>query len=555
MKIFIFITLFLSTPLCLAQAPVTASATTLGVSECSSTFVTHQLDHITKTRGNEVTFYDSNGSGVAVGDLDNDNDIDIVLANLKDKNNIFWNEGNLSFRKEELPYGDSRAAAIVDVNGDGWNDIVFTQNLGTPIYFRNQESAFSQEDLPGVDKLAYTMTWGDLDADGDLDLVTASYDSLLEKELKDTFLFSNGAGVIVYTNTPDGFIAKRLAEKSQALAITLFDIDNDGKQDILVGNDFEVPDYYYLNRTGSSSSPQSESKGLQPLVAANDAEWIETKPFSRYTKNTMSFDVADIDNDGLNELYATDMKPNFNDLSELAIWMELMNKGFYKQVRSSPQRPENVLQKRTGEGFQNIAYDVKLDATGWSWAGEFGDLDNDGLQDLYVVNGMIAKDVFDFLPNYELVEKNRVFHNLGSNNFENVDWGLASTASGRGMTMADLDNDGDLDIVVNNLESPSVIFENQLCGGDGLEVDLTWNSSNSGAIGATLKLTTSAGTFMRDIRTTSGYLSGEASRVHFGIPKDATLNGLEILWPDGQTSSITDLQTNTLLSVTRKELP
>ncbi len=518
----------------LAQVSVTVNATPSGTSECSSTFITHELDHITKTRGNEVTFYDSNGSGVAVGDLDNDNDIDIVLANLKNNNSIFWNEGKLSFRKEELSHGDSRAAAIVDVDGDGWNDVVFTQNLGTPSYWRNNQGVLGQDYLRGVNVQAYTMAWGDLDADGDLDLVTASYDSLLEKELKDTFLFSSGAGVVVYKNTPEGFISERLAEKSQALAVTLFDIDGDGSQDILVGNDFEVPDYYYLNK---------------------DGEWIATQPFPRYTRNTMSFDVADVDNDGANELFATDMKPNFNDLAELAMWMELMNKGFNKQVRSSPQRPENVLQKRTDKGFQNIAYDKKLDATGWSWAGEFGDLDNDGLQDLYVVNGMIAKDVFEFLPNYELVEKNRVFHNLGSNNFENVDWGLASTASGRGMTMADLDNDGDLDIVVNNLESPSVIFENQMCGGDALEIDLAWSSANSKAIGSSIKLTTSAGTFMRDVRVTSGYLSGEAPRVHFGIPKDATLSSLEILWPDGQTSNITDLQENTLLSVTREVLP
>lgn len=533
MKLFILTILF-CTAWGFAQVPVTVSATPLGSSECSSTFVTHELDHVTKTRGNEVTFYDSNGSGVAIGDLNNDGRLELVLANLKGNNSIFWNEGSLSFRKEELSHGDSRGVAIVDVDGDGWNDVVFTQNLGTPSFWRNQQGVLEKDYLDGVNAPAYTMTWGDLDADGDLDLVTASYNSLLEKELKDTFLFSSGAGVFVYTNTPDGFVAERLAQKSQALALTLFDLDNDGKQDILVGNDFEVPDYFYLNKDGG---------------------WLETQPFSRYTRNTMSFDVADVDNDGVNELFATDMKPNFNDLTELAMWMELMDKGFHKQVRSSPQRPENVLQKRTDKGFQNIAYDKKLDATGWSWAGEFGDLDNDGLQDLYVVNGMIAKDLFDFLPNDKLVEKNRVFRNLGNNNFESVDWGLSATASGRGMMMADLDNDGDLDIVVNNLESPSVVFENQLCGGNSLELELGWNSANSKAIGANLKLTTSAGTLMRDVYATSGYLSGESSRVHFGVPKDATLQGLEILWPDGQTSSVTDLQVNTLLSVTREELP
>jgi enediyne biosynthesis protein E4 len=535
LKKFIF-TFFILTGIVLSQN-VTVTAEPLNVSECRGTFVTLELDHITKARGDEVTFYDSNGSGVAVGDLDNDNDIDIVLANLKGKNSIFWNEGNLPFRKQELSHGDSRGVAVVDVDGDSLLDIVFTQNLGTPILWRNTGAGLERGILEGVSEEAYTMAWGDLDGDGDLDLVTASYDSLLEKELRDTFLFSNGAGVFVYTNTPDGFVAERLAEKSQALAVTLFDLDDDGKQDILVGNDFEVPDYYYLNQDGA---------------------WIETQPFSRYTRNTMSFDVADVDNDGVNELFATDMKPNFNDLSELAVWMELMNKGFNKQVRSSPQRPENVLQRLTEGGFENIGYDSKIDATGWSWAGEFGDLNNDGLQDLYVVNGMIAKDVFDFLPNYELVEKNRVFQNLGNNDFETVDWGLASTASGRGMTMADLDNDGDLDIVVNNLESPSVVFENQLCSdqaGDALEVDLSWGSANTNAIGATLTLSTSTGTFRRDVYVTSGYLSGETSRVHFGIPKGAVLNSLEIRWPDRQTSTVEDLQINTLVSVTREELP
>ena len=504
---------------------------------CTDTFVKHPLPHTTRAHGETVTFYDSNGSGVAAGDLDNDGDIDIVLANLKNENTILWNEGNLSFQKESLAHGDSRAVNLVDVDGDGWLDIVFTQTLGSLSHWKNIQGDFQQEALKGVTRKAYTMAWGDLDRDGDLDLVTASYDSLLEKELRDTFLFSSGAGVSVFENTPAGFIETRLAEKAQALALALFDIDEDGALDILVGNDFEVPDYAFLNRTSSKGA----------------AEWLETTPFTAATtRNTMSFDVGDLDNDGTPELFATDMKPDFGDQKALAAWMPLMEKSYQRKVSSDPQKEENFLYRREGDSFENLAYDLKLDATGWSWSGKFGDLDNDGLLDLYVVNGMMAKDVFAHLPNFELVEENRAFRQTGKGFALASEWGLGATESGRGMTMADLDNDGDLDIVVNNLEAPSVLFENQLCGGAGLEVDLTWlESKNTKALGAVLKLHTSAGTFMREVRSGSGYLSGDPARVHFGVPEDATVSRLDILWSDGAGSSLTDLSVNTLVKVMR----
>ena len=217
--------------------------------------------------------------------------------------------------------------------------------------------------------------------DGDLDLVTASYDALLEQELKNTFLFSSGAGVVVYENTPDSFVPTRLAETSQTLALTLFDVNEDGKPDILVGNDFEVPDYIYVN---------------------SDEGWFEAAPFATTTRNTMSFDAGDIDNDGSPELFATDMKPDFSDDVALAAWMPLMERSYHRQLHSDPQREENVLQRRTKDGFENVAYKLGIDATGWSWSGRFGDLDNDGFLDLYVVNGMMAKDVFSHLPNSEL---------------------------------------------------------------------------------------------------------------------------------------------------------
>jgi hypothetical protein len=133
-----------------------------------------------------------------------------------------------------------------------------------------------------------------------------------------------------------------------------------------------------------------------------------------------------------------------------------------------------------------------------------------------------------------------------------ANWGLGSLASGRGMSMADLNGDGKLDIVVNSLQSPAQIFENRLCGGVGLEADLFWpQSQNTRAIGAQLALHTSAGTFYRDVRAVSGYLSGDAPQIHFGVPQGAIAQRLEIRWPDGKISSIANPAAQTLISVTR----
>ena len=145
--------------------------------------------------------------------------------------------------------------------------------------------------------------------------------------------------------------------------------------------------------------------------------------------------------------------------------------------------------------------------------------------------------------------------NVGNGFFRPApEWQLGSTASGRGMSMADLDGDGDLDIVVNNLRQPAQLFENRLCGGQSLLVDLRWpGSANTHAIGAELTLKTSNGTMTRDVRSGSGYLSGDPSRTHFGVPAGASTQSLEIRWPDGVLATVRDLQLNTLLTVTRED--
>jgi hypothetical protein len=214
----------------------------------------------------------------------------------------------------------------------------------------------------------------------------------------------------------------------------------------------------------------------------------------------------------------------------------------------------NNLQISTGKGsWRNEAAWRGVDATGWSWGGKFGDLDTDGFLDLYVVNGMIAQNLFQYLPDGELVEENRAFRNRGDGSFLPApEWGLASKASGRGMLMADLDGDGDLDIVVNNLRSQAQLFENRMCAGAALEVDVAWRASaNTHAIGAQLELHTSAGVLRRDIRSASGYLTGDAARVHFGFPRGTALQKLIVRFPDGAAAEVGSLAEQTLLQVVR----
>lgn len=502
-------------------------------SACSGRFVRHELDHETTVPGGQrVRMFEANGGGVGINDLDNDGDLDIVLANHSGMNTILWNEGGLNFRTERMIHGDTRAVSIVDVDGDDHLDMVFSRTRSAPTYWHNDgDGQFTRQFLSGVGQSLYAINWGDVDHDGDLDLVGATYDASLLTDYGQSFLTSGNGGVFYYENRDGHFWLNALATRAQALGLALIDLNSDGYLDIWVGNDFALPDAIWYWAAGGWQQPEQ----MPPM-----------------SYSTMSLDFGDVDNDGRSEIYSTDMKPFERDSPGAAALSAIID-GINAEPRpiGDTQITANTLQSIGG--FTDWGALAGVDATGWSWSGKFGDLDQDGFLDLYVVNGFIEISTFAQLPNQELVEENQVFRNQGNREFTPMpEWGLGSTHSGRGMSMADLDEDGDLDIVVNNLRGAAELFENQLCAGDSLQVELSWpGSGNTRAIGASLALHTRDQTYYRDVKAVNGYISGDPSRIHFGFPPDSPPQSLDITWPDGLVSSV-DLLDTDLLIITRE---
>ena len=481
-------------------------------------FERHVLDHTTRATDEPARLFDSNGSGVAADDLDGDGLADIVLGNLEGPNTILWNEGAWRFAAEPLPDRSTRSVQLVDVDADGRLDIVTTHRGAGVAVFRNDGGRrFSRMALRGVGAPAYSMAWGDLDADGDLDVVTGSYDAGLDQELRGTFLSGAGAGVFVYRDDGDRFVGTRLAGDAQALVTGLYDLDLDGALDVVVGNDFAMHDLSWRNDGAGN---------LEPI-----------EPFERTAAHPMSLDAGDIDADGIEELFAADMKPASTRTDVLAAWLPLMADMVALDDPTDAQRVRNVLQVSRGDGsFEEAAEAAGLDSAGWAWSARFGDLDNDADVDLHVVNGMIAAELFPYLDGSELAEPNVTFVNRGNGTFETRSWGLDGRESGRGSVLVDLDNDGALDVVVNNLAAPAVAYENRSCTGRAIEFSLRQpDSDNTHALGASVTVVAGDRRLVRVVRSGGGYLSGAPSTLHVGLG-DLRPERVEIRWPDGSVT-------------------
>ena len=532
-----------------SDVAISLSGHALNHQPCSGTFVPMDLPHTTSAAQFNVRGFESNGSGVAAGDLDSDGDLDLVLGGFAQPSTILWNEGNLKFHAKLLGNGLVREVQLVDLDADGDLDIV-TSRRGTGLgaWLNSEETPSSSSFLPfvldGVDQPLYALDWADADGDLDLDLGGATYDAELLAMFGNEFMMNDSGGVYIFLRQATSYRSVQLAQEAQGLAALFFKATGRSLPDLLIGNDFALSDMAFAK------------------VATG---WSETQPFANTTHSTMSLAAGDINNDGRPDLMATDMKPPSQEPAVLAAWEPLMASMMADTMEEHDhvQLMENTLQLAGTDGqWDNMGNELDVDATGWSWSGKFGDLDNDGWTDLYIVNGMMEEKLLEHLPHQELVESNVVYRNAsgdqaGVPTFKKVpDWNLSSQRSGRGLVMADLDLDGDLDIVVNNMRGAAQLFANELCLGEShfLEIDLRWpDSPNTQAIGATVTALTDVGIVHRQVHVAAGYLSADPPRLHFGLGQTENYVDLTVNWPDGLVSRLYGVPVDGLLQISREE--
>ena len=294
-----------------------AAAPLAETNACSDAFVTHRLDFTTGMRLREIGTYISNGAGVAANDLDNDGNLDLVFASVDGEGEILWNEGNLQFTSAPLDDRFARGVAIVDVDADGWNDIVFThRGLGGVTYWRNlggdasrssplaPRPTFERQSLPGVDHYAYAMAWGDVDSDGDLDLVTGSYGAELKQHGIDPPEDDPKTGVVLHLQQDGAWASQVLDPHAETLSIAILDVTGDGQPELWAANDFALDDKLW-QRDGDA--------------------WALIHPFAQTSYSTMTTEWGDIANDGRRALFTTDMNPYDISPRTMAAWVPVLN--------------------------------------------------------------------------------------------------------------------------------------------------------------------------------------------------------------------------------------
>ena len=542
--------------------------------------------------------YYYNGGGVAVGDINNDGLPDIYFtANNKGQNKLYLNKGNLVFEDITEKAGVAGHAdwcsgvTMADVNGDGFLDIYVSAVAGylglkghNELYLNNGNNTFTENaagyglDLSGLSTQA---AFFDYDHDGALDcyilrhskkphanIVNSSY-RLVRDSLSGDRLFRNDVAVTGKFTDVSSEAGIYQSSLGYGLGLAVADLNNDGWEDVYVGNDFHENDYYYVNN-GNGTFTESGAKH-----------------FRHYSRFSMGNDVADYNNDGQLDVITVDMLPP--DEKTLKTYGSDENPDIYKQKLEMNgyqyQYSKNCLQRNNGNGesFSEMGLMMNIAATDWSWAPLFADFDNDGMKDLFVSSGIVKRpvdlDYVRFVSDMELrglsstntydesvikaMPDGSMHPFLFKGNLDkpftdvSKEWGLADYKGYyNGAAYADLDNDGDLDLVMNCLNSKAVVLKNNLertdlpAGGKNF-ITLSFNgdSLNRFGIGVKAYLFNKGKLQYQQLMPTRGFQSSVDFRLHFGFESSVAIDSILVVWPDQKFEVLKNISAKKSLNV------
>jgi hypothetical protein len=519
-----------------------------------------------------------NGGGVGIGDINNDGLNDIYFTANMGPNRLYLNKGNLRFEDITESAGVagtkywSTGVSMVDVNGDGWIDI-YVCNSGdlegksreNELFINNGDGTFTERAAEfGLADVGYSThaTFLDYDLDGDLDcfVLNNSYTDpqRIATVSRDRHNYGAPGGDRLYRNDNGRFVDVTpisgiySGDIDFGLGVSAGDVNGDRYPDLYISNDFWERDYFYINN--------------------GDGTFSEILPdaFSYISANSMGSDIADLNNDGHNDIFSTDMLPASNYRMKSALMIEeyfledikWRNSYFYQYI-------QNALQINKGDGtFRETAFLSGVAATDWSWGALIFDMNNDGMKDIFVSNGIYHDitdlDFVDFISSEEEVRKvvertgrsdfrdfveylpnnpqrNFAFLNRGDLHFEDVaaSIGLNEESFSNGSAYGDLDNDGDYDLVINNVNMEAFVYEN-VTTNQFLKIKLRGTGANKNALGAQVTVYTPNGIQTMESWTARGFQSSVDPDLIFGLGKEATIDSVVVVWPDRKVQVVTD---------------
>lgn len=535
---------------------------------------------------NYIYFY--NGGGVAIGDINNDGLQDVLFTGNMVHNRLFLNKGNFQFEDITQKSGVAEmqgwctGATMADVNGDGKLDIYICRSADINpdrrknlLFINNGDLTFTEKaEAFGLADNGYSTqaAFFDYDKDGDMDCFIINHsiqkytagvqdNPELRKEHNPDFaskLYRNDNNHFTNVSDQAGITSNVL---TFGLGIAISDFNNDGWPDLIVSNDFNEPDYFFLNNRNGTFTEQLR------------------KSMDNISLYSMGSDAADYNNDGLTDLVTLDMLPEDNATIKMHSGAEnfdkfqyLFTQGFYYQYS------RNMLQQNNGDGtFSEVGQLAGVSNTDWSWSALFGDYDNDGYKDLFVTNGYVKdytemdflkysvdrvikkmhKDSIDPIPEYirkmpSIEIANYIFQNQGNGKFvkKTADWGLDQKGVSGGAAYVDLDNDGDLDLVVNNANDFAGIYKNNaetLVKNNYLRVQLDGGPANQRGIGAKVKLFCKGEQFYQEQSPVRGFQSSSDPVLSFGVGKNAVIDSLLIIWPNNHFQKLVAVAPNKTL--------